>query len=962
MKSHIQLKYNDATGQEVTIPFVLAKLRDGYESIESYEVTKENINTYLQYGCTLLKGNVLRYIYDDFSGGDQQETFALQDVSYKTRNAKIKPQTSANSSSLLYLNGVDSESYGDNNGYIIETIIVNGNYKWTLLRNRTGYTILYKNSTQENNCTNVLTIYKKNNTIHVLKVVDDFVYDNEELLPWTHNPVRAIYSEPYLYTVDAFGTIRLFSVSMLSGYLPVRLDLIENNVAHIDKVYSSTKVNASHDLNTSCPARINEDLIVLESEGANLLQCKPYDNNNVTKTDTLIIEVAYKEDPGEGDVVKGFYEGGTNEVEMTKISADAFGYSSMLNSGQCENRFCKRKEAKSTIINDDDLIIGVGTYEEGEEPEVDSDGWIDNISEVEVPLKPIFKIYWASDPTKYFYYQFFVGEEIDIGIRTKSDILPQHLIGFINEKLITIKVKNLLPSGIGFSVGDKWYAPMYKEGDFADGHIQLPENVVPGSVQVNNNVDAINNNSNYYYSSTTQTHLLPVVRQLTRLNIIDKHDLSFSLPNTRLVINRPEYGGRIKSGTTLNYSYVTYGDPVEMEFIPGEFANKHIAFGESVFDHSLFPEDDSVILSNSENHINLRVQLKNQNQANTLPGPNATIIQNEDDIMFKDVIAGEITSMTNIDGQILICSYDGVDSFLYLVNRAGLRLIETVYNEYAYAGILYQGTVLYASFTHEDTFKVYTLGGEVIYEEDTDSMIDVINKSNVAFQKIEDKIYITHSESIICIQPQTTNNYYYDYSKNFHVAGIDENIVVLENLLPMNPSYRKGMLRTSFFTFGKDGSEEKEIVDVNVKCINEVSKEITLYKNHSDTPMAEDDNKFNSLSVQVEAIADAIESITVDFKPEFEKSTLHVFTVPVNPNVRGLDSKKFDPEVTHQLAIDNLLIMPTSTEYLYTDINGVERTVTLEKIQTKGMPAIRNETEQRNRNAYLATFYLRELL
>jgi len=955
MKSHIQLKYTDLNDQEVILPLFLSYKKEGWENLESYEVTKEGINTYLQFGCTLLKGNILRYIYNDFSGGDMQETFMLQDVSYKTKNTKIIPQTTANSSSLIYLNNVDDTSTGTKTGYVIDKVLVIAGTKYVLLRNKDNYTHLYIDGIKGllPGYLTILTIFNKNNEINILYRYQNKFYhvhgDSTDLLSWTHCPIRAEYSEPYLYTIDSFGSIRLFSIIMLSGFLPIRINLIENNVAHVDKVYSFTNESGTH-LTGKAPARINEPLKVLESEGANLLEFIPYNNNNILKTDTLVIEVYSKNSDEISDsIIRGFtYD---NSITIPKTSIDAFGYDTMLNSGQCEKTICKRLEASTGTVEPDDLLVTTGTYEEGEDP-VEVKGWIDNISEVEVPISSIFKIYWKSDPDFFFYYQFFLGEEIDLGIRTPYDDFTTD--GYLPKGLVIVKITDSFASKNGFSVGDKWMLPMYKDESYSDGQIQLEKNVIPGSVVIQNDPSCLNDNENYYYSSVSQTHHLPIIRPLMRNKIIDEHDISFSLPNTRLVINRPEFGGRIGPGVTLNYSYALYNEtPIDLKIIPGELANKHISFGENVFDHSIFPETDMIVLSNSEKHINLRIQPKNTNQLNSFPGPNATLIQREDDIIFNQVITGEILSTKEIDGQIFISSYDGTDTILYMINRTGLRTIETVKNEKAYLGISFEGTLIYVGFTTDNILKVYILGGEKIYEE-------AAEESNISFQKIENAIYITHNSGIICIQSNTTNNYYHDYNGEVGIAGILTGNIIKENLEPLTVDYNKGMLRTSFFTFGKDGGVNKEIVSVSAKCINETSQTITLFRDHG-IQIPSGEKTFNSLSVQVEAEADAIESIIIDFKPQFNSSTQHIFTIIINPDIRDIDKVKIEPELTHQSVIDNLIAMPTTTEYILTDIDNVEHTVELEKIQIKGTPVIRNTTEPRDQNAYLATFYMREL-
>jgi len=947
LQGHIKLSYTDLNENAQEINLVLSRLREGFESIELYEVTKEGINTYLQHGCTLLKGNILRYVYDDFSGGDMQETFSLQTVGYKTKNTTIKPQTGINSSKLIYFNTVnDNIPPGDSNDYVIEKVLVvienTISHRYILLRHKDGTSQLYKDRDPVY-INNVLTIFIKNNVVHIIYESSneyyDFYSDTHNVINWTHSPIKAEYSEPYLYTADASGTIRIFSVSLLSGYLPIRLDLIENGVCHIDKKYSILPKVTGNFETKQAPARIGQTLSVLESEGANYLIFKSYNNNRVTKTDTLIVECIAKEAGILDPIIRGYYN--DNKKAMTRVSTDAFGYDSMLNSGQCEGYFHKRLAAKPTTgIQDDDLIIGIGTYEEGETPVIDDEDWIDNIAEVEVPLRPIFKIYWASNDEEFFYYQFFLGEEIDIGIRATIDI---------PEGLAIIKIANKLPRTTGFSVGDKWMLPMYAANEFSDGQIQLPEKVISGSVAITN-APTIINNANYYYSSVSQTHRLPIIRTLQR-KLIDKHDLSFSFPNTRLVINRPEYGGRIGSDTTITYSYVEYDFETELTLIPGELSNKHIIFNENIADYPISPEDEIVILSNSENHLNLRVQPKSQNPLTNFPGPNATIIQRDDDILFDKVINGTITTMTELEGQIFICSYDGIDSYLYIVNRTGLKLVETIFNEKAYGSIIYQNTLVYTAFT-DDKIKVYILGGEVIYEEPAE-------ESFVSFQRIEDVIYITHKGGIICVQPQTTNNFYSPYC-NYGVSGILDNEVVLNHLIPVSGTIKKGLLQTSFNSFGKDGATNKKLMDVNVQYVNGITETVKYYKDHSDTEINLYD-MFKNLSIEIEAEADAIESITIDFKPEFESSRQFIFTVSVNPNVRDLDQNLIDPTLTHQVVIDNLIAMPTNTEYILTDLDEEEHIVNLEKIQVKGNPSLRSSESARDNNSYIATFYFREL-
>ena len=216
MKGHLKLDDKD---------LVLAKLQNGMEYIESDEVDGSILNTYLQNGCILLKDKILRYVYDDFSGGDMQETYSLLDVHYKTSNVDLKPQTSANYSSLAFFNKTLSVSEAITpNEYTFEEVIEH-NENVYILAQKNEDKILYKNFISI--ATNIISIFIYKNTLYkIIKDNDKYYYsinDDSETqeINWTHKPCRIIYEEPYLYTFDEEGNVRLFSPQLLNGYMPV---------------------------------------------------------------------------------------------------------------------------------------------------------------------------------------------------------------------------------------------------------------------------------------------------------------------------------------------------------------------------------------------------------------------------------------------------------------------------------------------------------------------------------------------------------------------------------------------------------------------------------------------------------------------------------------------------------------------------------------------------------------------
>ena len=157
MKGHVKLGQYD---------LVLAKMRDGYEYIEQDEVSKDLINTYLQYGCVLLNGTTLRYVYTDFSGGDMQETFSLRDVHYKTKNLKLLPQTTAVNSALAYFNPYQT-LVKNPTGNVLKAIIVNNGNTHLLLEDINGITKYYINNEQQD-IDEILTIFVKNDLVHII--------------------------------------------------------------------------------------------------------------------------------------------------------------------------------------------------------------------------------------------------------------------------------------------------------------------------------------------------------------------------------------------------------------------------------------------------------------------------------------------------------------------------------------------------------------------------------------------------------------------------------------------------------------------------------------------------------------------------------------------------------------------------------------------------------------------------
>ena len=304
---------------------------------------------------------------------------------------------------------------------------------------------------------------------------------------------------------------------------------------------------------------------------------------------------------------------------------------------------------------------------------------------------------------------------------------------------------------------------------------------------------------------------------------------------------------------------------------------------------------------------------------------------------------------------IIVSSYDDERAYIYLVNRSGLILLETIDNAKANVGIDYLGTIVYAYF-QDSQIKIAILGGEVIYSEPAD-------ESYVFFQQIEDKVYITHNKGIICVQPQTTNNYCSLFDSLGGIAGIVNNEVLFDNMTNFSGTENKrGMLQTSYNSFGKDGSTDKKLIDIDIQCIGTTDVDVSLVKDHltDETNYTDDmDYSFRNLGIKVDGQADALESITVDFEPQFNKEPVWIFTTAIHPNVLTTDGDKFDPLLTHEI-IEYFRAQPSDTEYTFYDIKGDDHQVILEKIQTRGIPSVNEENDELDRNAYLATFFLRK--
>ena len=726
--------------------------------------------------------------------------------------------------------------------------------------------------------------------------------------------------------------------------------MIENNIAKVESYYNiSDKKTKTVTLNPT-DNRICNAISVKESEGANFLTVEPYQPDGSLRT--LIIECVGKDESAVEDTVYKHWSG--NGKEIPRISADAFGYSDWLNSGNCETKLYKRSEAKPTnwTNDDDELIIGRGTFQEGEEEPIFNDEWLDNVEDVELPLNPVFKIYWKGFSDAAIYYRFFIGEEIDLGLIAKltNDTSYTHIFP---EKLVIIKITDTFIQGLGFSVGDKWYIPIY-DSQFADGQIDLPDNTVPPSISFTD-VNILNTN-NLVYESYSQTNHLPIVRTLNRGNTVDKYDYSYSIPNSRIVIHRPEYGGRIKNGT-VSLEYLTYDTEEQTpDFIPGELASRKILFNDCYGDYELPLEEAVTILSNSKNHINLRIQPKTNNPSSNSNAPTGTIIQSDDDILFPGALQGKAVSVSRISGQILVITQEKENANLYhiyLINRSGIAVLDVIEADKMYGGIEFMGTAIFAYYKN-GIFNIALLGGEIIYSQSYEQQTDVY------FTRIDNKVFVITGGFVVCIQEQVTHNYIGDsyvsgyYNEKFYVCTNNTIEELTEN-------ERSGFLQTSFNSFGKDGFIQKRLISIKAQYVNMTEETIFVAKDHINTlePYVGQDYEFRNISIAALAKADALESITVDFEPELDKKHIYVFTVAIHQNVLDLNGERLGVD---RDTLDYFNNAPSNQLFEFVDIEGNKHNVTIRNIQTRGLPQAHKEHDETNTDAgmYLATFTLVE--